>query len=264
MNNIHPTAIVAPDVELGQDVVIGPYCVVESGAAIGDRTMLDSHVVVHTNTSIGSDNHIHTGAVLGGISQTVVKYDGTSWLRIGNGNVIRECVTINRGFSEETGHTTTVGNNGYYMAYCHVGHDCVVGDHVIMANSAGLAGHVIVEDRASIGGITGVHQFCKVGTLSFVGGMSRIVQDAPPYMWVAGCPAICAGLNTEGLRRNGIDKSARNALKKAYKILFRSGLNVAESVARVRQEVDDTPEVDHLVRFIETSKRGVTRSKPRR
>jgi UDP-N-acetylglucosamine acyltransferase len=264
MSKIDPTAIVASGAELGDDVVVGPYTIIETGVSIGDRTTLGPHVLISENTTIGADNEIHSGAKLGGPSQTVHPHDGPTWLRIGDGNVIRECVTMSRGFSEKSGHTTVIGNKGYYMACSHVGHDCVVGDHVVMANAAGLAGHVVVEDRVIIGGLTGVHQHCVVGTLSFVGGLSRIVLDVPPYTWVAGCPAACTGLNTEGLRRNGIDKDLRASLKKAYRILFRSGLNVSDAIARAREELDESPEVTHLIEFVEKSKRGVTRSRPRK
>lgn len=264
MSTIHETAIVSQEAQLGDDVVLGPFSVVEAGAVIGDRTKIGPHVLIRGNTIVGADNDIHAGAVLGGPSQTVHPYDGPTWLRIGDGNVIRECVTFSRGFSETTGHTTVVGSNGYYMANCHVGHDCVVGDHVVMANSVALAGHVLVEDKAIIGGLTGVHQYSRIGTLSFVGGMSRMALDAAPYTWAAGSPAVCIGLNTEGLKRNGVDENARALLKKAFRIIFRSKLSVAEAVARVREEVDDIPEVAHLVQFMETTKRGVTRARVRK
>lgn len=264
MATIHSTAIVAQDVQLGDDVVLGPHSIIEAGAVIGDRTTVGPHAVINGNTIIGTDNEIHAGAVLGGTSQTVNPYDGPTWLRVGDGNVIRECVTFNRGLSETTDHTTVVGSNGYYMAYSHVGHDCVVGDHVVMANSVALGGHVCVEDKAILGGLTGVHQYCRIGTLSFIGGMSRVTLDAAPYMWVAGCPATCYGLNKEGLRRNGVEKNSRTALKKAFRIIFRSKLNLAEAAARIHEEIDNVPEVVRLLDFMQTTKRGVVRARTRK
>ncbi len=261
MTHIDQTARVAREAELGDDVVVGPYSVIEKGAVIGDRTTIGAHVVIHENTCIGTDNEIHAGAQLGGRSQTMRRPKEPTYLRIGNGNVIREFVTMNRGFADETGRTTTVGNDSYFMAYSHVAHDCSIGDRVVMANSVGLAGHVVVEDDSVIGGLCGVHQFCRVGRLALVGGVSRLVKDAPPFTWVVGNPAECRGLNTEGLRRHGFDEEVRRALKQAYRILFRSGLEVAEAVAAVREQLDGCPEAAYLAEFVETSERGVVRGR---
>jgi len=264
MRQIDPTARVAPEAELGDDVTVGPYSVIEKGAVVGARTVIGPHVVVYENTSIGADNRIHACAQLGGPPQTVREPAGPTYLRIGDGNVIREFATMNRGFSDEMERTTVVGSRGYFMAYTHIAHDCVLGDGVVLANAVNLGGHVAIEDEAIVGGLSGVHQFCRIGRVALVGGASRITKDAPPFTWVVGNPAECCGLNTEGLRRHGIGNDGRRALKRAYRILFRSGLDVPEAVARVRDEVDGSPEVAHLVEFIETSQRGVVRSRTRK
>jgi len=260
MRDIDETARIDPGAELGQDVVVGPYSVISKGTVIGDRTTIGPHVVIHEGTSIGADNQIHAGAQLGGPPQILQEPALETYLRIGDGNVIREFVTMNRGFSEETGRNTRIGDRSYFMAYCHVAHDCTVGDRVVMANSAALAGHVTIEDDSTLGGLSGVHQFCQVGRLAFVGGATRLTKDAPPFMWVVGNPAQCHGLNTEGLRRHGIDKDTRRALKQAYRILFRSGMNVAEAICQVREQLDGCPEAAYLADFVEGSQRGVARA----
>jgi len=261
MSRIDPTARVAPEAELEGDVVVGPYSVIEKGAVIGARTTIGAHVVIHENTVIGCDNLIYGSAQLGGPSQTLRKPDGPTYLHIGDSNVIREFVTMNRGYSENADRTTVVGSNGYFMAYAHVAHDCIIGDRVVLANAVNLGGHVTVADDAIVGGLSGVHQFCRVGRMTLIGGASRITKDAPPFTWVVGNPAEVRGLNTEGLRRHDVDVDTRSALKRAYRTLFRSGMNVAEAVARVRSEMDGCPEALHMAEFVETSQRGVCRAR---
>ena len=261
MRHIDETARIDPKAELGDDVVVGPYSVIAKGTVIGDRTTIGSHVVIHEGTSIGADNEIHASAQLGGPPQTLHEPTGETYLHIGDGNIIRELVTISCGCSEETGRTTRIGNKNFLMACSHIGHDCIVGDRVVMSNYAGLAGHVTLEDDSILGGLTGVHQFCRVGRLTFVGGATRLTKDAPPFMWVIGNPAECYGLNAEGLRRHGIDKNSRQAIKQAFKILFRSGMNVQEAVSQVREQLDGCPEAEYLADFVEGSQRGVVRAR---
>jgi UDP-N-acetylglucosamine acyltransferase len=264
MRHIDETARIDPKAELGDDVVVGPYSVINKGAVVGDRTTIGPHVVIHECTSIGADNEIHASAQLGGTAQTLSKSEEETYLQIGDGNTIREFVTISRGFFEETGRTTRVGNKNFLMACTHIGHDCTVGDRVVMSNYVGLSGHVTLEDDCVIGGLTGVHQFCRVGRLAFVGGATRLTKDAPPFMWVIGDPAECYGLNTEGLRRNGIDKEARHAIKQAFKILFRSGMNAQEALSQVREQLGGYPEAAYLADFVEGSQRGVARARSRK
>jgi len=264
MRHIDETARIDPEAELGDDVVVGPYSVIAKRTVIGERKTVGPYAVIHEGTSIGADNEIHASAQLGGPQQVLRKLEGEAYLHIGNGNVIREFVTMSCGFSDDTGRTTRIGDKSYFMAYCHIGHDCVIGDRVVMSNYAGLAGHVTLEDDSILGGLSGVHQFCRVGRLAFVGGATRLTKDAPPFMWVVGNPAECHGLNTEGLRRHGIDKDARHAIKLAYRILFRSGMNVAEAISQVREQSDGCPEAAYLADFVEGSQRGVARAHTRR
>jgi UDP-N-acetylglucosamine acyltransferase len=256
---IHPTAIVHPGARLGAGVSVGPYTVIEEHVTIGDRTVIGTHCVIEGRTTIGSECRIFTGAVIGSIPQDL-KYKGeTSELLIGDRNKIREYVTINPG-TEGGGGKTVIGSDCLFMAYAHVAHDCVIGNHVIMANSAALAGHITVEDRATIGGLVGVHQFVRIGTLAFIGGCSRVVQDVPPYATCVGYPVKIFGLNNEGLRRAGTSSEAKQQLHRAFKILFHSKLSMSHALTQVEQGADHAPEVRHLLAFIRQSKRGVCRA----
>ena len=256
---VHPTAIVHPKAKLGAGVAIGPYAVIESHVTIGPRTRVGAHCVIEGRTSIGSDCQLFTGAVIGSIPQDL-KYAGEeSVLVIGDRNQIREYVTINPG-TAGGGNKTVIGSDCLLMAYAHVAHDCLVGDHVIIANSAALAGHILVEDRAIIGGLVGIHQFVRVGTLAIVGGCSRVIQDAPPFSTCVGYPAKVFGVNTEGLRRAGVSTNTKQALRRAFRILFHSKLSMGHALEQVVQELDRSPEVEHLVDFIRRSKRGVCRA----
>lgn len=254
---IHPTAIVHPDAELGEGVEIGPYSLVAGTVKIGDRTLVGSRVTLEGHTTLGEECEIFTGAVIGSVTQDK-KYDGgTSFLRIGNRNKIREYVTINPGTKEGT--ETVIGDDSLIMAYAHVAHDCVIGNHTILANVATLAGHVIVEDRAILGGLSAVHQFVRIGSLSIVGGCSKVVQNVPPFMMADGHPAKVHGINSVGLDRAGVSKGEKSNLKKAYKILFRSGLSVKNAVKKIQEEIPESPSIQTLLYFLKDSGRGISR-----
>ncbi len=254
---IHPTAIVDPDAELGEGVEIGPYSIISATVRIGDRTSVGAHAVIEGHTVIGEECEIFTGAVIGSVTQDK-KYDGgTSYLRIGNRNKIREYVTINPGTQEGT--ETTIGDDTLLMAYAHVAHDCTIGNRVVLANQGTLAGHVTVEDKAIIGGLSAVHQFVRIGTLSIVGGCSKVVQDVPPFMMVDGHPAKAYGINTVGLNRAGLSKEDKALLKKAFKILFREGLSVKSAMTKIQKELPRTSSTQTLLQFLKGSTRGLSR-----
>jgi UDP-N-acetylglucosamine acyltransferase len=257
MTEIAASAVVDRTAQVDTDVKIGPYAIIGPNVRIGAGTTVGSHAVLDGYTQIGRDCRIfpHTAV---GLEPQDLKYDGgISWLRIGDGTVIREFATLNPGTKE--GEATVVGSECLLMAYSHVAHNCVLEDHVILANSVNLAGHVLIEEHAIIGGVTPVHQFVRIGAHSIVGGGSRIPQDVAPFIRVAGIPPRTYGLNRVGLKRRGFSDETLAALKQAYRILFRQKLSMKEAVARVGAEVPSTPEVQRLVSFILTSERGVTR-----
>jgi UDP-N-acetylglucosamine acyltransferase len=254
---IHPTAIVHSDAELGEGVEIGPYAIVAGTVKIGDRTRVGARVTIEGHTTLGEDCEIFTGAVIGSVTQDK-KYDGgTSYLRIGDRNKIREYVTINPGTKEGT--ETVIGDDALLRAYAHVAHDCVIRNHAILANAATLAGHVLVEERAIIGGLSAVHQFVRIGTLAIVGGCSKVVQDVPPFMMADGHPAEVYGINSVGLDRAEISKEEKALIKKAFKILFRSGLSVPNAILKIRKEISITPTIEILLQFLKGSERGISR-----
>ncbi|HEY0324241.1 MAG TPA: acyl-ACP--UDP-N-acetylglucosamine O-acyltransferase [Pyrinomonadaceae bacterium] len=253
---IHPTAVVSPRARLGHDCFIGPYTIIGDEVSLGERVRLDSHVVVDGRTSIGDDTHIFPFVSIGLASQDLKYMGEPSETRIGRRSVIREFVTIHRG-TEGGGMLTEIGDDCLIMAQAHVAHDCIIGNHVIMANAATLAGHVTVEEGANIGAYSGVHQFCRVGREAYVGGYSVIVKDALPFALTVGNHARCYGLNTTGMRRRGYSRQTMNALHHAFHLLLSSRLNTTQATERIREEITESPEVDELIRFIETSKRGV-------
>ncbi|PIQ83657.1 MAG: acyl-[acyl-carrier-protein]--UDP-N-acetylglucosamine O-acyltransferase [Candidatus Omnitrophica bacterium CG11_big_fil_rev_8_21_14_0_20_63_9] len=256
---VHPTAIVHPKARLGAGVVVGPYTVIDAQVSVGPRTRIGAHCVIEGRTMIGEECEIFTGAVIGSPPQDL-KYRGeASELIIGDRNKIREYVTLNPG-TEGGGGKTIIGSDCLLMAYAHVAHDCIVGSRVIIANSAALAGHITVEDRATIGGLVGVHQFVRVGTLAFIGGCSRVVQDVPPYATCVGYPAKVFGLNSEGLRRAGVSEETRRRLHRAFRVLFHSRLSMSHALQQVTADMDSCPELRHLTGFIQASKRGVCRA----
>lgn len=252
---IHRTALIDPTAELGADVSVGPYCVVGPKVTVGDRCTISAHAVIERNTRVGEGVKIGYGTVIGNDPQDL-KYKGEeTWVEIGNGTIIREYSTINRG-SSATG-KTTVGERCFLMTYVHVAHDCVIGNDVIIANSVQMAGHVTVNDRAIISGLVPIHQFVRIGTYSFVGGGSRVNQDVPPYTKAAGNPVHLYGLNSVGLQRAGFSPDVKLALKRAYRLVFNSELTVSQGIARARTELPQVVEVETFLAFIEGSQRGV-------
>jgi UDP-N-acetylglucosamine acyltransferase len=257
MKQIHPTAIIAPEAVLGDDVDIGPYCVVGPDVKLGTGTRLVAHVVVDGHTTLGEGCEVHPFARLGGKTQDLKYSGGTTYVEVGDRTVLRECVTVNSGTRD--GEVTRVGPGCLLMAYCHVAHGCVLGNGVIVSNGTQFAGEVQVEDRAIISGLVAVHQFCRIGTMSMVGGSLKLTQDVPPYMLVDGPDPKVHGVNLVGLTRRGFSEETRNALKQAHRLLFRSEINVGEALARIEAELPDMPEIRHLVGFYRSSNRGVTR-----
>jgi len=255
---VHPTALVAREAELGPRVRIGPYAVIGPQVRIGTRTWVGAHAVIQGRTTLGADNRVFPFASLGQPPQDL-KYRGeASRLEIGAGNAIREYVTMNPG-TEAGGMVTRVGNGSLFMANAHVGHDCEVGDTVVLANSAALAGHVVVEAHAIIGGLGGVHQFTRVGESAMCGAGAMVSQDVPPFCTASGDRARLYGLNLIGLKRRGFPEITVRALKRAYRALFLSGKPLEAAVARAREAAGDTPEVTQLIAFVEGSARGVCR-----
>jgi UDP-N-acetylglucosamine acyltransferase len=251
---IHPLASVHPKADLAHDVVIGPYCVIEDDVIIGSGTVLESKVTIKSGTRIGAHNHIADGAVLGGDPQDR-KYGGEpTFLHIGDKNVIREFVTMHRATGE--GRATCVGDDCYIMAYCHLGHNATVGNHVTMANSVGVSGHVTIEDLATLGGMVGVHQFARVGKVAMVGGFTKVTRDVPPFMLVDGIDEQVHDINAVGLRRMGVTPESRLALHKACKLLYKSQLNLTSALETVRREVIISPEVVYLLAFEERRFKG--------
>ncbi len=255
---IHPTAIVDPKAELDSSVEIGPFCIIKGRVKIRKGTKLLSHVTAEGLTDIGEHCTIHPYASLGFPPQDM-KYRGEpTKLIIGDNNTIREYVSIHRASVGGDG-ITVIGNNNFLMAYVHIAHNCKIGNNVVMANAATLAGHVLVEDYAVIGGLVAVHQYTRIGRNAMVGGFSGIVQDISPYMIASGSRAKLYGPNTIGLKRHGLSEAAINAVKKAYKILFREKRTMKEAIKKVRDEMSGIEEVNHLIEFIEKNKRGICR-----
>lgn len=253
---VHPSAIVDEAAELGEGVIVGPYCLVGPGVVIGARTRLAGHVVVERDTTIGQDCQIGYGAALGTDPQDL-KYNGEpTRLEVGDRTVIREYATLNRGTSASG--VTRVGSDCMLMSYVHVAHDCQLGDHVILSNAVNMAGHVSIGDWAIVGGMTPIHQFVRIGAHAFIGGQSRISKDIPPYVKAAGIPVELYGLNSVGLQRRGFSEEVRRELKRAYRLFFGSTHNTTQALARAREELRALPEVEAFLSFFETSERGVT------
>lgn len=252
---IHRTALVDPTADLGHDVSVGPYAIVGPKVTVGDRATVSAHAVLERNTRLGAGVKVGYGAVIGNDPQDL-KYKGEeTWVEIGSDTVIREYSTINRG-TTATGRTT-IGDRCFLMSYVHVAHDCHIGSDVIIANSVQMAGHVTIDDRAIVSGLTPIHQFVRIGTYAFVGGGSRVNQDVPPYTKAVGNPVHLYGLNSVGLQRAGFAPEIKLALKRAYRLLFNSDLTVSQGIARARSELPPLPEVESFLRFIEESQRGV-------
>ncbi len=256
---IHPTAIIDSKAEIGRSVEIGPYCVIEKGVSIAEGTKIGPHVVIREGTQIGKQCQISQFASIGEAPQSVAYKGEKTSLLIGDRNIIREFITLHRG-TVKGGGKTVIGNENFLMAYSHVAHDCQIGNQVIMANGATLAGHILIEDYAIIGGLSAIHQFCRIGALAIISGLTGVSQDIPPYMMAAGSRAKLYGLNTVGLKRANFSEETMRVLKKTYRIIFRSGLTLEKAIETVRgDDISKTQEVQHFLQFIQGSKRGITR-----
>ncbi len=252
---IHKTALINPDAIIAEDVEIGPFTIIGGSVSIGKGTKIGARVIVEGDAQIGENCQVFTGAIIGNMPQDL-KYGGEhTKVIIGNNNIIREYVTINRG-TQLTG-KTVIGEKNLIMSYAHIAHDCVIGDEVILANAVTMAGHVIVDDKAIVGGLSPVHQFVRIGTLSIVGGGSRVAKDVPPYCMAAGAPIRMFGLNVVGLERNNFSHDVKSQIKKAYKILFRSKLNTTQALKKLEKEPDLSDEVMQFMSFIRESERGI-------
>ena len=255
---VHETAIVSANAKIGAHCYIGAFSTVGDEVILGDGVRLESNVVVDGNTRIGSETHVFPFVSIG-LAPQDLKYGGEpTAVEIGERNNIREFVTVHRGTAGGGG-LTKIGSDCLLMAQAHVAHDCKIGDHVIMANAATLAGHVEIADRANVGAYSGVHQFCRIGFEAFVGGYSVVVKDAPPFAIIQGNHAKCFGLNRVGMRRRGYSKETIEKLNHAYHLFLSSKLNTTQAVEKMRLEIADCKEVEMLIEFIETSKRGVVK-----
>lgn len=257
MTTIHPTAVIHSGAKIGEGCQIGPYCVIGEHVTLGANCKLHSHVVIDGHTTLGSGNDIFPFASIGLQTQDLKWKGGTTWTRIGNNNTFREYVTVHSATSD--GDATVIGSENHILAYCHIAHDCQLGNHIVMSNVGTLAGHVKVEDHAIVGGLAAVHQFCRIGTMAIIGGCSKVVQDVPPYMLADGNPAETRTVNKVGLERNGVSEEAQTALKQAYKIIFRDGLTISNALVRIEAELPKLPEVLHLLEFARKSERGLSK-----
>jgi len=256
--SIHPTAIISTKAELGRNVAVGPYSIIGDDVILHDDIQIASHCVIEGPSEFGSGS-VFFPCVSAGQAPQDLKYKGErSWLRAGERNTFREFMTLQRG-TEGGGNLTQIGSDNLFMAQSHIAHDCIIGSQTVFANGATLAGHVIVEDYATIGAYGGVHQFCRVGTHAFIGGYSVVVKDALPYARTVGNHARCYGQNTLGLRRRGFGTEEIRRITHAFRLLLASKLNTSQAVEVIKRELSGWPEIDYLVEFIEASARGVTK-----
>ncbi len=254
MPQIHPTALIGKNVQMGEGNRIGPYVILEDGVKLGSHNTLLTGAHLCTGTEIGSHNEIHMHAVIGHAPQDLAYKNERTFTKIGDHNTIREFATIHRG--TKVGTATVIGNHNFIMAYCHIAHNCILADHIIMVNQASLTGYCVVEDRAFLSGMTGFHQFSRIGKLALVSALSACNKDIPPYMIAGGRPGVVLGINVGGLRRAGFSAAVREEIKTAYKLLYRSGLNVTQALTAMKDSLH-SEEVSHLIQFIEAAKRGI-------
>ena len=252
--SVHPTSIVDPKAILEEGVSVGPFCVIEGGTHIGAHTQIETNVIIKRGTSLGRHCRVMPNVVIGHEPQDAKFKGEESFVKIGDHNILREMVTIHRATGE--GEATVIGHNNMLMAYVHLGHNCSVGDGNMISNSTGISGHVTIEDRCVIGGFVGIHQFVHIGKMAMVGGLSKIVQDVPPFCIADGRPGKIHGLNTRGLRRNGVLPEQRNQIGTAFKILFRSNLNTSQALEKVHAEVPSSEPLDYLTSFLERVREG--------
>ncbi|NCP32529.1 MAG: acyl-ACP--UDP-N-acetylglucosamine O-acyltransferase [Armatimonadetes bacterium] len=251
---IHETAIVHPDAQLGVDVRIGPFCVIDEDTVVGDRCDLKSHVCLRAGTRLGDDCSVEAHAVLGGAPQDL-KYSGErSFAILGNRNIIREYATVHRATGE--GAATSLGDDNMLMAYAHVGHNSRLGSRIMISSYVGISGHVVIEDRAVVGGLTGIHQFVTIGKMAMIGGYSSVMQDVPPFMTAEGAPAKPRGVNVVGLRRADVAAEGREVVKQAFRLLYRADLNISQALERLEAELERTVEIDYLVKFLYKIREG--------
>jgi len=252
---IHPTAIIDPTAQIGEGCEIGPYCVIGAHVEIGPDCWLQHHVSVSGPSKIGRGNRFYAFSSIGQQTQDL-KYDGEpTYLAIGDDNTFREFVTVHRGTAKGT--VTRIGSGGNFLSYSHIAHDCIVGNHVIFSNNGTLAGHVEVGDYAIIGGLTAIHQFCRIGAYALTGGCSKIVQDVPPFMIADGNPAKVRSYNKVALERHAFSEQSHRSIKEAYRLIYRSALNLQQAVEQIRSDLQETPEVAQLIAFVTNSPRGI-------
>ncbi|OGT47910.1 MAG: acyl-[acyl-carrier-protein]--UDP-N-acetylglucosamine O-acyltransferase [Gammaproteobacteria bacterium RIFCSPHIGHO2_12_FULL_38_11] len=256
--SISPTAIIDPTAKIAKNVVIGPWVLIGAQVTINEGTRIDAHSVILKNTIIGKNNHIHSHVAVGGDPQDLSYRGEETWLKMGDGNTVREFVTLNRGSAGGIG-TTTIGNKNYFLSYSHVAHDAHIGNETLFVNYASIAGHVTVEDYAIIGAYSTVHQFTQIGAYSFLAHGAQISQDIPPFMLVKGTPGIPFALNLVGLRRRGFSATTIAGLKKAFRLMYRDGLSLDAIKNELVELVKETPEINLIIEFIKNSKRGIAR-----
>ncbi len=255
---IHPTAVLEPGAQVDPSCEVGPYAVIGAGVRLGPGNVIGPHAVITGRTTLGAGNRVFAHAVLGGLPQDL-KYRGEpTALVIGDRNTFREFATANLGTAGGGG-VTRIGSGGLFMASSHIGHDCQIGDGAIIANSVAFAGHVTVEDHVHVGGISGVHQFCRIGRFAFVSGMTGVAMDVAPFCTVAGARAELAGINVVGMQRAGMAEDEIGRVKQAYKVVFRSNLGLQEAITELTEELSGYPEIDHFIAFLKGSQRGITR-----
>ena len=255
---IHPTAVIHPKAQVAADCEIGPYCVIGENVKLGAGCWLHSHVVLDGLTTIGSNNRFYPHACIGLQTQDLKWVPGNKcYLEIGDDNTFRESVTVHTATGD--GLKTVIGSHCNFLAYSHVAHDCVVGDHVIFSNCGTIGGHVTVEDYAVVGGLAAVHQFCRIGRMVIIGGCSKVVQDIPPFMMADGNPAACRAVNKVGMERRGVGAETREHIRQAFKVLIKSDLTIRSAIDKIKAEMPHSPELDHLVAFVEKSERGISR-----
>lgn len=256
-SRIHPTAVIDPSAEIGDEVEIGPYCVIHAGVTLADGCWLQNHVTLAGPLKVGANCRFYAFGSIGQRTQDL-KYSGEpTFCEIGSDNTFREFCTVNRATSP--GHKTTIGSHNNFLAYSHIAHDCTVGNHVIFSNNGTLAGHVAVGDHAILGGLSAVHQFCRVGPHAIIGGCTKIVQDVPPYMIADGNPAEVRAINQVGLERRGFSEPARRALRTAHQLLYRKSLNVSQALEEIEKLEDHESVLAVLVQFVRSSERGIVR-----
>jgi UDP-N-acetylglucosamine acyltransferase len=252
---IHPTAIIHPQAQIGDHCAIGAYCIIGEHVTLGPRCTLHSHVVIDGYTRLGADNEIFPFASIGLKTQDLKWKGGVTRTEIGDKNTFREYVTVHSATGD--GEVTKVGSHNNILAYCHIAHNTILGNHIIISNVGTLAGHVVVEDYAVIGGLVAVHQFCRIGKMSMIGGCSKVVQDVPPFMLIDGNPAATRTVNKIGMERKGVSEKSQAALKQAYKLLFRERATVSKAVAKIEIELPGCEEVAYLIDFVRKSERGI-------